>query len=95
MALDAVQLYPSITTAVAMKICKQVAMETKVEVKHFNCMEATRFLMLVWSEEERLASDLEGHLPSRRVAPGRWVGKLGLTTRNTLKAETNNQDQWS
>ena len=92
--MDAVSLYPSINVDVAMKVCKMVAMETEIEIEHFNMLEATRFLMLVWTEEQARASGLDGYLPRRRVLPGRRVGKLGITTSNSLKAETNNVDQW-
>ena len=92
--LDAIALYPSIEKKVAMEICKQAAAETKVKVQHMNLLEATRFLMLMWTKEEVEGSSIKKYLPTRRVTPGKRTGKLGLTTSNSLSAAPNDQSQW-
>ena len=49
--LDAVALYPNIFKEVAMASCREVAMKREVKIPHFNLLEATRLLVLVWSDE--------------------------------------------
>ena len=76
-ALDAVSLYPSITREVAMEMCRQAALETEIEIKHMNLLEATRLLVLMWPREKTEKSSIKRYLPVRRVEPGKRVGKLG------------------
>ena len=93
-ALDAVSLYPSITREVAMEMCKQAALETEIDIKHMNLLEATRLLALMWTKEKIEKSSIRRYLPVRRREPGKKVGKLGLTTENSFSAVPNNRDQW-
>ena len=92
-ALDAVALYPSISREVAMEMCKQAALETEIEIKNMNLLEATRLLVLMWSEEKIAKSSIQRFLPVRRREPGKKIGKLGLTTENSFSAVPNNKDQ--
>ena len=91
--LDAVGLYPSISKEVAMKICREVALESEVNIEHINLLEATRFLVLTWSKEKVEKCDIKEYLPVRRRSPGKKVGKLGLTTENSISAIPNDQSQ--
>ena len=93
-ALDAIALYPSIQKEVAMALCKEAARETNIEMKNMNLLEATRMLVLTWSEEEVRKSWIKEYLPTRRKVPGKKLGKLGLTTKNSLKAAPNDRSQW-
>ena len=62
-AFDAVALYPSIGKEVATSMCKQAALETEIEMKHMNQLEATRLLVLTWSSEKTASSNLRKFLP--------------------------------
>ena len=89
--LDAVGLYPSIKKSLAMRICREVAEETKVDIEHMNLLEATRLLVLTWPKDRIESCDIREYLPVRRVEDGKKVGKLGLTTLNSLGAKPNDQ----
>ena len=59
-----------------------------------NLMEATRLLVLTWPEERVKESSIREYLPVRRKEPGKKVGRLGITTKNSMGATPNNQSQW-
>ena len=65
-----------------MAVCKEAAMESVVEVRQMNMLEATRLLMLMWTKDEVNKSGLQRYLPVRRKIPGKKLRKLGLTTAN-------------
>ena len=51
-ALDAVGLYPSISKEVATTFCREAVLDSEIEAKNMNYMEATRFLDLSLNEEQ-------------------------------------------
>merc|ERR1711891_124589 len=73
-AFDAVGLYPSISKKVAMKVCREAAENSVIEVKEMNLLEATRFLALTMSKQEIRKGGLTGLLPKRRKIPGMKIG---------------------
>ena len=91
---DVVALFPSIEKDLAVKICKEVLMETEVKLMDTNLLEATRFLALTMSKKEIEKSPLKGFLPKRRKLAGKKTGKLGLTTANSLAPGVNDMTQW-
>ena len=93
--LDAVGLYPSIKKGLAMRICREVAEETEVEIDHMNLLEATRFLVLTWPKDRVETSEIKRYLPVRKQVEGKKIGTLGLTTKNSLGATPNDQSQWT
>ena len=93
--MDAVALYPSISMEVAMEECEKAAMNSEIEVRNINYMEATRFLALCLDKDQIKTEGLRGLLPVRR--PSKKGGKtreLKLTTANSLGPSVNDQKQW-
>ena len=91
---DAVALFPSIEKDLAVKLCKEVLLETEIKFIDTNLLEATRFLVLTMDKEELEMSPLKKYLPWRRKEEGKRTGKLGLTTANSLAPAVNDQSQW-
>ena len=60
---DAVALFPSIEKELAVKLCKEVLLETEVKFIDTNLLEATRFLVLTMDKEELEMSPLKKDLP--------------------------------
>ena len=58
-------LYPSISKEVATELYYEAVMETEVEAKNMNFMEATRFLALSMDECQVKESGLKQVLPKR------------------------------
>ena len=59
-----------------------------------NYLEATRFLALTLEEDEKREGRIARFMPRRRIRPGKKNRRLGLTTKNSLNPQTNNQEQW-
>ena len=78
----------------ALEAFKIAAIESEIEVAPMNLLEATRLLVLTWSEEICKKIDIKEYLPIRRRIPGKKVGRLGLTTENSYKAAPNDESQW-
>ena len=91
---DVVGLFPSIEKDLAVRICKEVLMETEVKLMDTNLLEATRFLALTMDKKEVEKSPLRKYLPRRRKVEGKKTGKLGLTTANSLAPGVNDMTQW-
>ena len=85
--LDTVTLYPSITKKIAMEVCKIAAEESVVKVKDINLLDATRLLMLTWTDERAKESEIRRYLPVRRRIPGRRIGTVELQLNSVPSGE--------
>ena len=93
--MDALALYPSISTKVAMDECKKAAMESEIGVRNLNYMEATRLLALCLDKEQIEKEGLRGLFPKRRpTAKGGKTRNLKLTTANSMGPRVNDQTKW-
>ena len=89
--MDAGALYSSILTEIATELCREAARESVIKVRNINYLEGTRLRRLTITDRQVRKSGLRKVLPIRRRLPGKEIGKLSLTTENSLKPVVNDK----
>ena len=88
---DVVNLYPSLDISQVVEEVREAVMDTDIKWEDIDYLEAARYVVLNWSEEQCIKSGLRRILPKRRKKNGTRPGLTGEGPQGALRGD---QEQW-